>query len=166
MSACIELQSYSNPQKQEILRGGKCLKTPELKLLCLSLFYIIWGVIILARFGDSVAIQDSRIQDSIDFALCHLGGESGSLDCPSHDNLSDTKEVALDCLTYALLGCLPVCSLAFALTSSDLERVVECWKRVVRPSETSKIDLSASGVTKKGESQRMPSAAEELSRNI
>ena len=164
--ACIELQSYSNPQKQEILRGGKCLKTPELKLLCLSLFYIIWGVIILARFGESAAIYDSRIQDSIDFALCHLGGESGSLDCPSHDSLTDTKGLALDCLSYFLLGCLPVSSLVFALTSSDLERVVECWKRVVKPSETSKMDLSASGGTKNGDSQRMPSAAEELPRNL
>ena len=119
----------------------------------------------MARFGDNAAIHDSRIQDSIDFALCHLGGESGSLDCPSYDSLTDTQEVALDCLTYALLGCLPLCSLVFALTSSDLERVVECWKRVVRPSETSKMDLSASGGRKKGESQRMPSAAEEFPQN-
>ena len=164
--ACIELQSYSNPQKQEILRGGKCLKTPELKLLCLSLFYIIWGAILLAQFGENAAIQDSRIQDSIDFALCHLGGESGSLDCPSHDSLTDTKGLALDCLSSLLLGCMPVSSLVFALTSSDLERVVECWKRVVKPSETSKMDLSASGGTKNGDSQRMPSAAEELPRNL
>ena len=162
----LELQSYPNPQKQEILRGGKCLKTPELKLPCLSLFYIIWGVVILARYGENAAIYDSRIQDSIDFALCHLGGESGSLDCPSHDGLSDTKGVALDCLSYFLLGFLPVSSLVFALTSSDLERVVECWKRVVRPSEASKMDLSASGGTKMGDFQRMPSAAEELSRNV
>ena len=162
----LELQSYPNPQKQEILRGGKCLKTPELKLLCLSLFYIIWGVIILARFGESAAIYDSRIQDSIDFALCHLGGESGSLDCPSQDSLTDTKGLALDCLSYLLFGCLPVSSLVFALTSSDLERVFKCSKRVVRPSKTSKMDLSASGGTKKGDFQRMPSAAKELSRNV
>ena len=120
----------------------------------------------MARFGESIGIHDSHIQGVIDFALCHLGGESGSLDCPSHDGLSDTKGVALDCLSYFLLGCLPVSSLVFALTSSDLERVVVCWKRVVRPSETSRMDLSASGGTKKGESQRMSSAAEELPQNI
>ena len=137
-----------------------------MKLLCLSLFYVIWGVIILARFGEIAAIYDSRIQDSIDFALCHLGGESGSLDCPSHDSLTDTKGLALDCLSSLLLGCMPVSSLVFALTSSDLERVVECWKQVVKPSETSEMNLSASGGTKKGDSQRMPSAAEELSQNI
>ena len=137
-----------------------------MKLLCLSLFYIIWGVVILARYGENAAIYDSRIRDSIDFALCHLGGESGSLDCPSHDSLTDTDSLALDCLSYLLLGCMPVSSLVFALTSSDLERVVECWKRVVRPSEASKMNLSASGATKKGDSQRMPSAAEELSRNL
>ena len=137
-----------------------------MKLLCLSLFYIIWGVIILARFGESAAIYDSRIQDSIDFALCHLGGESESLDCPSHDSLTDTKDLVLDCLSSLLLGCMPVSSLVFALTSSDLERLVECWKRVIRPSETSKMDLSAFGGRKKGGSQRMPSAAEELHENL
>ena len=140
------------------------MKTPEMKLLCLSLFYIIWGVIILARFGESTAVQDKHIQDVIDFALCHLGGESGAVNCPSHDSLTDTRGVALNCLAYFLLGLLPISSLIFALTSSDLERLVKCWKRVVKPSEaTSKTDLSASGGAKKDDSQRMPSVSEELS---
>ena len=138
-----------------------------MKLLCLSLFYIVWGVIILARFGESTAIQDKHIQAIIDFALCHLGGESGSLNCPSHDSLTDTTNVALNCLSYFLLGCLPVSSLVFALTSSDLERVVACWKRVVRPSEAiSKMELTASGVSKKGDSQSVPSVSEKLPQNV
>ena len=121
------------------------MKTPELKILCLSLFYIICGIIVLTRFGESTGSYGDLIQNVINFALCHLGGESGSLDCPSHDSLSDTKGVALDCLSYFLFGCLPVSSLIFAFTSSDLERVVVCWKRLATLSGSSKMNLSASG---------------------
>ena len=142
------------------------MKTPELKLLCLSLFYTIWGVVVLAQFGESAGIHDSHIQGVIDFAVCHLGGESGSLDCPSHDSISDTKGVALDCLSYFLLGCLPVSSLIFAFTSSDLEQVVVCCKRVVRQSEASQMLQSASVRSKKADSQRVPSVLEDLPRNI
>ena len=120
----------------------------------------------MVRFGENAAIPDSRIQNSIDFVLCHLGGRVRVIGPYITYILSDTKGLPQDCLSYFLLGCLPVSSLAFALTSSDLERVVECWKRVVRPSKTSKMDLSASGGTKRGESQRMPPAAEELPRNV
>ena len=156
---------HPNPQKQEILRGGKCLKTPELKILCLSLFYIICGVVVLARYGESTGYHGDYIQRVIDFGLCHLVGESESLDCPPHDSISDTKGFALNCLSFFLLGCLPICSLVFAFTSSDIERVVLCWKRVVRQSETSKVYLSASGGSKKGDSQRMPSLSEEAPKN-
>ena len=125
------------------------------------------GAILLVRFGENAAIQDSHIQDSIDFVLCHLGGESGSLDRASHTSYQTLKAfLKTACHTFCLGACLYISSLAFALTSSDLERVAECWKRVVRPSETSKMDLSASGGTKKGESQRMPPAAEELPQNL
>ena len=140
------------------------MKTPELKILCLSLFYIICGVIVLTRFGESTGSHGDHIQKIIDFALCHLAGDSSN--CSSHDSITDTKSAALTSLSYFLVGCLPVSSLVFAFTSSDLEQVMLCWKRVVRPSETSKVYLSASGGSKKGDSQRIPSVSEELSMNI
>ena len=133
-----------------------------MKILCLSLFYIICGVIVLTRFSESTGSHGDRIQSIIDFALCHLGGESGSLDCPSHDSISDSKGVALTSLSYFLVGCLPVSSLVFAFTSSDLERVIVCCKRVARPSERSEVALSTFSGSKKDDSQRMPSVAEEL----
>ena len=157
---------HSNPQKQEIVRGGKCLKTPELKILCLSLFYIICGVVVLARYSETIGSQGDYIQRVIDFGSCHLAGVSASLNCPSHDSITDTKGVALNCLSYFLLGCLPISNLIFAFTSSDLERVVVCCKRVVRRSEASKKHLSASGGSRKTDSQRMPSVSEEIPKNI
>ena len=142
------------------------MKTPELKILCLSLFYIICGVIVLAQYGESIGSHGDLIQRVIDFAVCHLAGESASLKCPSHDSIADTKGVALSSLSYFLLGCLPVSSLIFAFTSSDLEQVVVCCKRVVGRSETSKMYLSASGGSRKADSQRMPSVSEELPKNV
>ena len=149
---------YSNPQKQGLLRGGKCLKTPELKILFLSLYYIICGVIALTRFGESTGYYGDHIQRVTHFALCHLGGEPGSSDCPSQDSLMHTKEVALTSLSYFLFGCLPVSSLIFAFTSSDLERVAVCCKRVVRPSGKTMVYLSASGGPM-GDSQGMQSVS-------
>ena len=138
------------------------MKTPELKILSLSLFYIVCGVVVLAQFGESTGSHGDYIQRVIDYGLCHLGGESESLECPSHASISDTKGVALNCLSFFLFGLLPICSLVFAFTSSDLERVLVCCKRVARTSKTSKAYLSTSSGPKKGDSQRIPPVSEEL----
>ena len=121
------MQSYS--QKQDILRGGKCLQTPELKILCLSVFYIVCGVVVLAQYGETTGSQGNYVQRVIDFAVCHLAGESSAtVDCPSHDNIMDSKVVALNCLSYLMLGCLPISSLIFAFKSSDFNQVAVCCK--------------------------------------
>ena len=133
-----------------------------MKILCLSLLYIVCGVVVLAWFGESTGSHGDYIQRVIEFGLCHLGGESQSLQCPSHASISGTKRVVLNCLAFFLLGCLPICSLVFAFTSSDLERVLVCCKRVARTSKTSKAYLSTSSGPKKGDSQRIPPVSEEL----
>lgn len=108
---------------------------------------------------DPTATSCKRVGE---FGLCHLAGESASLDCPPHDSKTDTEDVAFNCLSYFLLGCLPIFSFIFAFTSSNFEWVVVCCKRVVRPSITLKMYLSASCGSRKADSdsQRMPLVSE------
>ena len=109
---------------------------------------------VLAQYGETTGSHGSHIQRVIDFAVCHLAGESAAtVDCPSHDSVSDTKGTVLNCLAYLLLGCLPMSSLIFAFKSSDFNQVAVCCKRVVRVGqpEATKTNLSAPSSTRKTE---------------
>ena len=124
-----------------MFRKEGCLNTPEIKILFLSLVYIIAGVFVLARYGESLNSHDEYIARLLSFGSCHLNGNNPN--CPPHDSIVDNTSLALNCITFFLLAFIPVTSLAFALNSSDFKKFTKFCKRSKKKPETSQGIISS-----------------------
>ena len=79
------------------------------------------GVFVLVRYGQSLNNQNEQIDLLLSFGLCQLGGNDPS--CPNHDDIVDKVNVVLNCITYFILGLIPLTSMPYAITSSDIEKL-------------------------------------------
>lgn len=129
--------TYKN---QSLFRKGECLNTPEIKILFTSGVYIVAGVFVLVRYGHSLSVHENFIESQLTYGVCHLFGNDPG--CPSHDNVVDKTTIVLNCITFFILGLIPLTSLTYAVKTSDLKKLARCFKPS-RKAETSQMNISS-----------------------
>ena len=128
------------------------MNAPEIKILFISIVYIIAGVFVLAHYGQSISNRGGYVSSLLAFGVCQLNGNDPS--CPNHEDIIDKPGIALNIVTFFLLGLVPLTSLSFAVKSSDIKRLQTCLKW---SKKTSGAPTDASNETKKKDSLKAAS---------
>ena len=119
-------------------RDSKYLKyfisfsVPEVKILILSCYFIIFGIIALVNF--SVSIRDSDIQEDRLFAyfVCQARGTNNNTCNEEYDEVQMILSLreTLNNAVYFLMGLLPWLNLLFAIQVRYVKkRVMNCFTR-------------------------------------
>ena len=120
-------------------RDSKYLKyfisfsVPEVKILILSCYFIIFGIIALVNF--SVSIRDSDIQEDrlLAYFVCQARGTNNNNTCnEEYDEVQMILSLreTLNNAVYFLMGLLPWLNLLFAIQVRYVKkRVMNCFTR-------------------------------------
>ena len=100
------------------------MNTPEIKILFISIVYIMAGVFVLVRYGQAISTHLEYVNSLLAFGVCHLNGDDPS--CPDHETVVNKTDIVLNCISLFLLGLLPLTSLTYAVKSSDIKRLRKC----------------------------------------
>ena len=134
-------------QNQSLFRKGQCLNAPEIKILFSSVVYITAGVFVLGRYGQSVSTHDTLINSLLSFGVCQLNGNDPS--CPDHEDIVNKTNISLNCITFFILGLIPLTSLSYAVKTSDIKRL---FQRLRLSSKKSRAFRSTSTDSRKKDS--------------
>ena len=104
--------------------------TPEVKILCLSVFYVLVYVFSLTQFSQIIAKGSELGQDLAKFIICNIQGvQSVTEKYQNVENIVDHAGVALEITANFLLGLIPIANIAFAMKSSDFMKLLKCFRR-------------------------------------
>ena len=101
-SSSFSLISSYSFQNQSLFRRGQCLNTPEIKILFISVVYIIAGVFVLVQYGQSVSKHNVSIDSLLAFGVCQLNGNDPS--CPKHAHIVGKTGIALNIVSFSFWG--------------------------------------------------------------
>ena len=98
---------------------------PEIKILLLSFYFVIYGVIVLVTISISIKTSDIIPDKLFNYFSCQASGYNGSDTCAKErDDLESYLKPELNSATYILLGLIPWTNLLFAIQVKDVKKVL------------------------------------------
>ena len=116
-------------------RNSKYLKyfisfsVPEVKILILSCYFIIFGIIALINFSISIRDSDILVDKLFAYFVCQARGTNNNNTCyEEYDKLKMILRTNLNIATYFLMGLVPWLNLVFAIQVRQVKkRVLSCF---------------------------------------
>ena len=94
------------------------------------------GVFVLVQYGQSVSKHDVSIDSLLAFGVCQLNGNDPS--CPKHEHIVGKTGIALNIISFFILGLAPLTSLSYAVKSSDIKKLLKCLRLSRRRGQTTR----------------------------
>lgn len=126
MLYCFQNQQLFKRRNSKYLRYFISFSVPEVKILILSCFFIIFGIVALVNL--SIGIRDSDIISDKLFAyfICQARGTIGNNTCyEEYDEFEMHLRPELNTATYFLMGLVPWSNLLFAIQVTDIKRIIQ-----------------------------------------
>ena len=125
------------PQRHQLFERKKSkyfyfisFTVPEVKILILSCYFIIFGIVALINYSISIRDSDIILDKLLDYVACQAYGYSADYTCHAeYDRLRSYLKPELNASTHCLLGLLPWLNLLFAVQVSDIKKAIQ---KVVR----------------------------------
>ena len=116
---------------------------PEVKILILSCYFIIFGITALINYSISIRDVDIILDKLLDYFACQAYGYSADHTCSAeYEKLRSYLKPELNASTFVLLGLLPWLNLLFAVQVSDIKKAMQ--KIVYYYSSHDSQDITAS----------------------
>ena len=98
---------------------------PELKILFISCYFVIFGVIALVNVSIGIRDSDIILDKLLIYFTCQAAGYSGPDTCSKErGDLESHLKPELNAATYILLGLIPWSNLLFAIQVKDVKKVI------------------------------------------
>ena len=100
-----------------------------MKILVLSCYFIIFGILALTNLSISIKNADKILDRLVKYLFCQARGYSSNNTCyEEYDEFESYLKPELDMITFILMGLLPWSNLLFAIQVSDIKKAI---KRIV-----------------------------------
>ena len=111
-------------------KKSKCFlisfSVPEVKILILSCYFILFGIMALINYSVSIRDADIIVERLLDYFVCQAYGYSADHTCyAEYDRFRSVLKPEFNSTTYFLVGLLPWLNLLFAIQVSDIKKVVQ-----------------------------------------
>ena len=121
------------PQKRQLFQNKKSkyfyiisFSVPEVKILILSCYFILFGTMGLINFSINIRDADIILDRLLDYFACQASGYSADHTCSAeYERFRTHLQLELNSTTYALLGLLPWFNLLFAVQVSDIKKAMQ-----------------------------------------
>ena len=98
---------------------------PEVKVLIISCYFIIFGITALVNVSITVRDGDIAMFKLLVYFTCQAAGYNGTDTCAGErDDLESHLKPELNAATYFLLGLVPWLNLLFAIQVQDIKRAL------------------------------------------
>ena len=98
---------------------------PEVKILILSCYIIIFGIVALINLSISIRDLNIFLDSLLDYFACQARGYSASNTChEEYEEFEKYLKPELNMVTYLLLGLIPWSNLLFAIQVSDIRKAM------------------------------------------
>ena len=131
------LRSDANELKDKLISKKKqFFSTPEVKLLVLSVLFVVVGIIILGRFSYILATLAQYAHHLSEYSICQLRGNRQ--DCTAETTISSVSTIS-NILTIAAIAVIPYTNMIFLVGKSDFVKIAHllccvCKHRRSHPS--------------------------------
>ena len=102
-----------------------------MKILILSYYFIIFGIIVLITLSYSIRDGDIILDKLLDYFACQARGYDNDNTCyAEHEELESHLKPGLSMATSFLLGLVPWLNLLFAIQVSDIKKLIHKVTRI------------------------------------
>jgi len=99
---------------------------PEIKILFLSCYFVVFGVITLINVSIGIRDSDIILDKLFIYFTCQAAGYNGPDTCvKERDDLESYLKPELNAASYILLGLLPWSNLMYAIQAKDVKKVIQ-----------------------------------------
>ena len=122
----LQRQLLFHKRKSKYFSYFISFSVPEVKILILSCYFIIFGIVTLINL--SIIIRDRKIvlDSLLDYFACQARGYSSSNTCHAeYDELKSNFDPEYSNTSFILLGFLSWSNLLFAIQVSDIKKAME-----------------------------------------
>jgi len=117
--------------------------TPEVKVLLLSTYFVVFGIITLVTLSLSIRDSEIIIENTLHFIACQVKGHTSINSCEAErDELESHLQPELRSTVFISLGLLPWSNLLFAIQFRDVKMVLQKIRSVYQQDWSLKIRLS------------------------
>ena len=99
---------------------------PEVKILILSCYFLIFGIVTLINISITNRDSDAVLQTMVEYFICQARGFGADNTCDEEfDKLDSYSKTELNGITYLLLCVVPWSNLLFAIKFSHIKTAAQ-----------------------------------------
>ena len=124
------LHSPANEVRDKLIGKKSFFSAPELKMIVLSVVFVVLGILVLAILTHNIASQGEYAKNIKDYAKCQLFGDNP--DCKGRRVDIRIVSATLSALAAIGVGLTPYVNIFFILKKSDLTQARDFIKSSFR----------------------------------
>jgi len=102
------------------------------KILLLSSYFVVFGIITLVTLSISIRDSDIIADSLLNYILCQVRGYTNNSCEAERDELESHLQSELSSISFLLLGLLPWSNLLFAVQFTDVNQILQKMKACLK----------------------------------